>query len=91
MKDFFEWLSELIWYYWFECIIAFFVSAVLVFILYAVNSDTKKNMAERKEFMAYCTQKGYSGEDCKWEWKRIENGKKSDTFVIIPMFFGGGH
>lgn len=40
--------------------------------------------AEKTEFMQYCLKKGYSEQDCKWEYKRMNNGNRNNL-IIMPM------
>ena len=38
---------------------------------------------EHKEFMEYCIEQGNTEQDCKWEWKRMQNGNKTTIMPII--------
>jgi len=54
-----------------------FVTAGMCMMLIETTND-------RLDFMKYCEQKGYSAEDCRWEWKRMSNGQRS---TLMPTVF----
>lgn len=52
-----------------------------------VVATYQNDVAEKAEFMEYCTSKGYDERDCKWEYQRIKNGQRSNV-IMMPIFMG---
>lgn len=77
-ESFIDWL-----YHWggilLAVLILFFVGTCIYYIFQA-------DMSERAEFITYCTNKGHSQQDCKWEYKRLENGQR--PIIIMPIITG---
>lgn len=70
--DAFKWIHPIEW-----AIIGIIVLIVILTYFMTVNTEN-----DRKEFMRYCISKGNTAEDCKWEWKRIQNGKSSTVLIV---------
>lgn len=64
--------------------LAIVICIIGILIALFVTLDSEKN--EKAEFIEYCQTKGNTAEDCKWEWKRIKNGEKSNM-IIVPVRF----
>jgi prepilin-type N-terminal cleavage/methylation domain-containing protein len=59
------------------------IVVAIVGILFAILMLNITDKSDRSEFMKYCMDKGNSEQDCKWEWKRMQNCHPSA--LIIPM------
>jgi len=69
-----------------ELMIVLAIIGILIAVFFSAGDKEKEK--ERVEFMDYCQSKGHTSIDCKWEWKRLENGEKSDTMIFMPMYMG---
>ena len=69
-----------------ELLVWCLIIALVVLIALGVQEERKQKL----EFIEYCQTKGFTKDDCKWEWKRMRNGNKSDGFVFVPMPLMGG-
>jgi len=67
----------------FELVIMALTAFLILAMLYKIPQDNQK----KAEFMSYCSSKGLSDEDCRFEWKRIKNGQDS-SMIIFPMVIG---
>jgi len=54
-----------------EWICGVIIAIVIITLGFGIYIDIN----DKKEFIEYCTSRGNSYEDCKWEWKRIEAGQ----------------
>lgn len=62
----------------FELVIMALTAFLILAMLYKIPQDNQK----KAEFMSYCSSKGLTNDDCRWEWERIKNGERSD--IIFP-------
>jgi hypothetical protein len=69
------------------CFIEFMIVICIVVIIVLFFTSHFDSKDEKIEFIKYCKTKGYTDEDCKWEWRRLKNGDKSRIMLIMPMKF----
>ena len=63
------------------------IMIVIALLIAELLAQIPKEIQEKAEFMSYCSSKGLSDEDCRFEWKRIKNGQDS-SMIIFPMVIG---
>jgi hypothetical protein len=61
-------------------IVATILATIFIIWLVAIHAPR-----ERAEFMEYCQSKGYSEQDCRWEYKRMES---RNAPTIMPIILG---
>jgi len=65
----------------FELFVWCLIIALVVLIVLGVKEERKQEI----EFIEYCQTKGFTKDDCKWEWKRMKNGERSNSTLIMPI------
>jgi len=58
------------------------IAIIIIAIVITIFLDAGNRKEEKLEFIEYCQSKGNSQDDCKWEWKRLENGERSNLIFI---------
>ena len=64
-----------------ELLVWCLIIALVVLIVLGVKEERKQEI----EFIEYCQTKGFTKDDCKWEWKRMKNGERSNSTLIMPI------
>jgi len=64
-----------------ELLVWCLIIALVVLIALGVQEERKQKL----EFIEYCQTKGFTKDDCKWEWKRMKNGERSNSTLIMPI------